>query len=77
MKTVEQKLADIRTALESMPVGNCGVKWDCMVWRVEGGFIVGETGVRKDAFIHSIESAVEWFAWKRKLPITFNHLAKS
>lgn len=54
----------IKSALESMAVGACGVKWDMVVWRVAGGWIVGENGVRIDGFVHDIDSAVEWFAWK-------------
>lgn len=62
-------LSRIEQALEAMPVGNCGVKWDMVVWRVESGWIVGEQGVRKDAVVHSLESAVNWFAWKLGIEI--------
>lgn len=64
--TIASKLDRIRTSLESMPVGSCGVKWDLVAWRCsEHGWIVGENGVRKDGSIHTLQSAVDWFAWKR------------
>ena len=69
--TINEKLTDIRTKLEAMAVGACGVKWDCVVWRTsETGWIVGVEGVRKDAVVHTIGSAVDWFAWKRNLLAT-------
>ena len=70
MTSTERKIEDIRKAFIAMPVGSCGVKWDRVVWRVsESGWIVGEEGVRKDALIHTLESAVSWMAWKRGIPM--------
>lgn len=68
--TTAQKIATIRETMSSMPVGNCGVKWDRMVWRVsENGWIVGEIGVRRDAHVHSLESVVEWFCFARGIQL--------
>ena len=56
----------IKEALTGMSVGFCGVKWDHLVWRVsESGWQVGELGVRRDGFVHDLESIVEHFKWKR------------
>lgn len=68
MTLTEQKIEKIREAMLAMPVGHCGVKWDKVVWRItENGWIVGDVGVRRDGFAHSLESVVEWFSWQRGL----------
>lgn len=55
----------VRHELEKMPVGNCGVRWDVVVWRVASGYIVGDSGVRVDGYVHSLESAVDHILWKK------------
>lgn len=75
MTTNEQKIEKIRETMAAMAVGSCGIKWDRVVWRIsENGWIVGDIGVRKDAFVHSLESVVEWFAWKRGIPASTSNL---
>ena len=57
MMTINQKLEEIRTALNNMAVGSCGVKWDCVVWRIsETGWIVGSEGVRTFCYLTTTEA---------------------
>lgn len=61
-QTADRRRA-IRDALESMPVGHCGIKFDVVVWRLAAGFIVGEVAVRRDGFIHSLDGCADWMIW--------------
>lgn len=54
----------IERELKRMEVGMCGVKWDCVVWRVGvNRWVVGKDTVDRNRAAYTLHEAVEYIAY--------------
>ena len=55
----------VADALFAMPIGNCGVKYNCLVWRIsEHRWQVGFNGIRHDNEAMTITEAVRYISYQ-------------